>query len=203
MSSTERTITVEEFSLDAQHLSKSAINAVRVAFGVAGVVALVLGIVLLVEPVKTFTVVAIILGINFLVVGIVRVALSIFTSGASAGLRVLNILFGVLLIIVGIVAIKNSAVAAELLVIFVVVLIGIGWIIEGVLALVESGKSESRSWAIIFGVISVLAGITVLLVPVPSALVLILISGISLVALGIVGILRAFTFGKAALQKLG
>ena len=203
MSSTERTITVEDFSLDARHLSKSAINAVRFAFGVAGVVALILGIVLLVEPVKTFTVVAIILGINFLVVGVVRVALSIFTSGVSAGLRVLNILFGVLLIIVGVAAIKNSAVAAELLVIFVVVLIGIGWIIEGVLALVESGKSESRSWAIIFGVISVLAGITVLLVPVSSALVLILISGISLVALGIVGILRAFTFGKAALQKLG
>ena len=202
MSSTDPIIVVDEFSLDAKQLSKSAINAVRVAFGVAGVVALILGIVLLVEPVKTFTVVAIILGINFLVVGIVRVALSIFSSGVSAPLRVLNILFGILLIIVGIVAIKNATVAAELLVIFVVVLIGIGWIIEGVLALVESGKSESRGWAITFGIISVLAGITVLLVPASSALVLIIVSGISLVVLGIVGIARAFTFGKSALKEL-
>ncbi len=202
MSSTEPTIVVNEFSLDAKELSKSAINALRVAFGVAGVVALILGIVLLVWPEKTFTVVAIILGINFLVVGIVRLALSIFTAGVSAGLRVLNILFGVLLIIVGVVAIKNAAVAAELLVIFVVVLIGIGWIIEGVLALVESGKSESRGWAITFGIISVLAGIVVLVVPLTTAALLVWLSGIALVVLGIVGIVRAFTFGKDALKQL-
>ena len=202
MSSTEPTIVVNEFSLDAKELSKSAINALRVAFGVAGVVALILGIVLLVWPEKTFTVVAIILGINFLVVGIVRLALSIFTAGVSAGLRVLNILFGILLIIVGVVAIKNAAVAAELLVIFVVVLIGIGWIIEGVLALVESGKSESRGWAITFGIISVLAGIVVLVVPLTTAALLVWLSGIALVVLGIVGIVRAFTFGKSALKQL-
>lgn len=202
MSSTDSIVSVDEFSLDAKELSKSAINAVRVAFGVAGVVALILGIVLLVEPVKTFTVLAIILGINFLVVGIVRVALSIFTAGVSAGLRVLNILFGILLIIVGIVAIRNSTIAAELLVIFVVVLIGIGWIIEGILALVESGKSESRGWAIAFGILSILAGITVLVLPVASAAVMILVSGIALVILGVVGVVRAFTFGRSALKSL-
>lgn len=195
-------IVVEEFSLDAKKLSKSAINAIRVAFGVSGAVALILGIVLLVWPERTLSIVAILLGINFLIVGIVRLALSIFTAGVSAGLRVLNILFGVLLVILGIVAIKNSAAAAELLVLVVVVVIGIGWIVEGVLALVESGKAQSRGWAITFGIISILAGIVVLVLPEASAFWLMLITGIALVVLGIVGIARAFTFGKDVLKQL-
>lgn len=195
-------IIVDEFSLDAKQLSKSAINAIRVAFGVSGAVALILGIVLLVWPERTLSIVAILLGINFLVVGIVRLALSIFTAGVSAGLRVLNILFGILLVILGIVAIKNSAAAAEFLVILVVVVIGIGWIVEGVLALVESGKALSRGWAITFGIISILAGIVVLVLPEASAFWLMLITGIALVVLGIVGVVRAFTFGKDALKQL-
>lgn len=193
---------VEGFSLDARDLTKSAINAVRVAFGVAGAVALILGIVLLVWPEKTLSIVAIILGINFLVVGIVRLGLSIFTSGISTGIRILNILFGVLLVVVGIVAIRNSAATAEFLVIFVVAFIGIGWIIEGVLALVEAGNSSSRGMAIFFGIVSILAGIVVLVVPATTGALFILIAGISLAVLGVVGIVRAFTFGRDAIKQL-
>src|SRR6187431_3149123 len=181
MSNSEPIGLSDELSLDEKNLGKSAINAVRVAFGVGGAVALILGIVLLVWPDKSLTILAIILGINFIVLGIIRLALSIFTSGVSGGLRVLNILFGILLIILGVVALKNAAAAAELLAIIVVVIIGIGWIVEGVLALVESGNSPSRGWAITFGVISILAGIVVLVIP---------------------GIVRAFSFGRKEIKEL-
>jgi uncharacterized membrane protein HdeD (DUF308 family) len=192
----------DELSLDEKNLTKSAIGAVRAAFGIGGAVALILGIVLLVWPEKTLALVAIILGINFIVLGIIRLALSIFTSGVSGGLRVLGILFGILLIILGVVAIKNAETAGELLAILLVVIIGIGWIIEGVLALVESGNAPSRGWAITFGIISILAGIVVLVIPTTSAAVLILVAGISLVILGIVGIVRAISFGRAARKAL-
>jgi uncharacterized membrane protein HdeD (DUF308 family) len=204
MSSAQKTApSLDIFALDPVKLTKSAISGLRLAFGISGAVALILGIVLLVWPNKTLAVVAVFLGINFLITGAVKLALGIFSQGLSAGLRVLDILFGVFLAIAGIVAIKNSAATGEALLIFTVIIIGIGWIIEGILAMVESGKGPTRTWAILFGAISVVAGVVVLAVPVWSALWLLTITAISLIILGVLGIARAFTFGREALAKLG
>lgn len=191
-----------DFSLDARNLTRSAINGIRAAFGVSGVVALILGIVLLVWPDKTLSIIAILLGIYFLVAGIVRLALGIFSRGISGGLRTLNILFGLLLVIAGIIAIKNSAAAAAGLLILLVAIIGIGWIVEGVIAIVESGRAASRGWAITYGILGVVAGIIVLIIPGWSAAALLLLTGIVLIVLGIVGIVRAFTFGRDALKAV-
>lgn len=84
--------------------------------------------------------------------------------------------------------------------IFTVIFIGIGWIIEGIIAIAEAGKASTRSWAIVFGILSVLAGIVVLVVPVWTAQWLLLVTAIMLILLGIVGLVRAFTFGKQVLQ---
>ena len=195
-------VVVDVFALDPKKLTKKAINGLRGAFAVSGAVALILGIVLLLWPVKTLAIVAIFLGINFLITGAVKLGIGIFSSGISAGLRVLDILLGLFLMVAGIVAIKNSAATGEVLLIFTVIIIGIGWIIEGILAMVESGKGENRVWAIIFGVLSVIAGIVVLAIPGWTAAWLLAISAIMLIILGIVGIVRAFTFGKSVLAEL-
>jgi len=194
--------TFDEFALDPSKLAKSAIKGLRLAFGISGAVALILGIVLLFWPTKTLAVVAIFLGINFLITGAVKVALGIFTYGLSAGMRILDILFGLIILVAGIVAIKNSAATGEVLLIFTVIIIGIAWIIEGILAIVESGRTASRTWAILFGGLSIVAGIVVLVVPTWSAVWLLLITGISLIILGIVGIVRAFSFGRGVLAEL-
>lgn len=201
-SPTQPEVVVDVFSLDPKKLTKKAINGLRGAFAVSGVVALLLGIVLLIWPDKTLAVVAVFLGINFLITGAVKLGIGIFSSGLSAGLRVLDILLGLFLMVAGIVAIKNSAATGEALLIFTVIIIGIGWIIEGILAMVEAGKGENRLWAIIFGVISVIAGIVVLAVPGWTAVWLMLMTAIMLIILGIVGIVRAFTFGKSVLAQL-
>ena len=190
------------FDLDARDLTKSAINGIRAAFAVSGIIALVFGIVLLFWPDRTLSVLAIFLGIYFLIAGVVRLALGIFSRGISGGHRTLDILFGLLLVIAGIVAIKNSQTAAATLLILIVAIIGIGWIIEGVMALAESGRAASRGWAITFGIVSVVAGIVVLIIPGWSAFWLVLITAIILIVLGIIGIVRAFTFGRQALRDL-
>ncbi|WP_345764771.1 HdeD family acid-resistance protein [Diaminobutyricibacter sp. McL0608] len=190
------------FSLDARDLTRSAINGIRAAFAVSGIVALVFGILLLFWPDRTLSVLAIFLGIYFLIAGIVRLALGIFSRGISGGHRTLDILFGLLLVIAGIIAIKNSQTAAAALLILIVAIIGIGWIIEGVMALAESGRAASRGWAITFGIVSVIAGIVVLVIPGWSAFWLLLISAIILIVLGVIGIVRAFTFGRDALKEL-
>ncbi|TAM68950.1 MAG: hypothetical protein EPN48_09700 [Microbacteriaceae bacterium] len=192
--------TRHDFAIDATTLAKSAINGIRVAFGIGGVVALILGIVLLVWPAKSLGAVAIILGIYFLISGAVRLALGIFSKGISGGMRTLDILLGLLLIIAGIIVLKNVAVSAAALLILVVAVIGVGWIIEGVLSIVESRGAPSAGWAITSGIISILAGVVVLAVPGWSALWLIVVTGIVLIVLGIIGVMRAFTFGRDALR---
>lgn len=187
------------FALDPRSLTEKAVNGLRIAFGVSGAVALALGVVLLLWPTKTLAVVAVFLGINFLITGAVKVAVGIFSHSLSGGLRILDILLGLLIMVAGIIALRNSAATGEALLIFTVIMIGIGWIIEGIIAMVEAGKSPSRLWATVFGVISVIAGFMVLAIPGWTAAWLLLITAIMLIILGVVGLVRAFTFGKALL----
>ncbi|WP_223690525.1 HdeD family acid-resistance protein [Leifsonia poae] len=189
-----------DFSLDAKNLTRSAINGVRAALGISGLVALVLGIILLVWPGKTLIGLAIVLGIYFVVAGVMRLALGIFSKGITGGIRTLNIILGVLLVLAGIIVWRNSAAAAVTLAIFAVAFIGIGWIIEGVITLAESSRASSRGWAITYGILSIIAGIVVLVVPASSAVFLVIFAAIALIVLGIVGIIRAFTFGREVLK---
>ena len=103
---------LHEFSLDARHMTRSAINAIRTALGISGAVGLILGIVLLFWPEKTIAVLAVFLGIYFLVAGVLRLGVGIFSRGMRGGSRALNIILGVLLIFVGILALKNVTTAA-------------------------------------------------------------------------------------------
>lgn len=189
-----------DLGLDVEKLTRSAINGIRIAFGVSGVAALILGIVLLIQPARTLAAVAMLLGIYFLISGVVRLAMGIFSRGISGGLRTLDILFGVLLIVAGVIALKNIAASTAALLILIVAVIGIGWIIEGVLAIVESRGARSTGWAITFGIVSIIAGIVVLAIPGWTALWLVTVSGILLIVLGVIGIIRAFTFGRAVLK---
>ena len=83
MSSTENPeFTADIFALDPQKLAGKAIKGLRVAFAISGAAALILGIVLLLWPTKTLAVVAVFLGINFLIAGAVRVGWA-FSATAS------------------------------------------------------------------------------------------------------------------------
>ena len=191
---------VHELSLDASQMTRSAINSIRAVLGISGAVAVILGVVLLFWPAKTIAVLAVFLGIYFVIAGIMRLGVGIFARGIGGGIRTLNIILGVLLVFAGIVALKNVSTAATVLVIFALAFIGVGWIIEGIMALVESGRAASSGWAIAYGILSIIAGLVVLFLPASSAVFLILFAAIALIVLGIIGIVRAFTFGRDVLK---
>ena len=60
------------------------------------------------------------------------------------------------------------------------------------------GDAPSKGWAIFFGLLGIIAGILLLFSPLWGAVVLFTIVGIALMVLGIVQIVRAFTFGRHA-----
>ena len=186
------TVTAYDLSLDSRALSKSEITGVRLAIAGTGLLALVVGIVILVWPDTTVAVLGVLFGLYFLISGIVHVARGLLTKGASGGSRVLNILLGVLLVVGGIVAIRNPLDSLAVL----GMLIGISWIVEGVAALVETSPDSSRWFGTVFGAIAVVAGVVVLFSPVESVTILVVIGGVFLVLSGIVQLVQAFMFGR-------
>ncbi|MDP4331987.1 DUF308 domain-containing protein [Curtobacterium sp. A7_M15] len=185
------------FTLDAHRLEHTALRTFRIAFGISGAAAIVIGIVLLIWPAHTLVVVAAAAGIYFAVTGIIRVVVAITATTTSTGHRILSIVLGLFLLAAGIIALRNLQVAAVTLVIVATAVIGIGWVIEGVLALAES-RGPRSGWSITFGVLSIIAGIIVAVTPVWSAIWLLTFTAISLIILGIIAIIRAATLGRKA-----
>ncbi|MDN4480094.1 DUF308 domain-containing protein [Demequina muriae] len=183
-------------ALDADQLGRAALSLARTMIGATAGVALVIGIALLVWPGKSLVVVGALAGVFFVMTGVMRTAVGAFARGLPTGFRVLNIILGLVLLLGGIVSLKNLTVATAVLTIVVVVMIGIGWIIDGIATLAETGRTRGSAWGYLRGALSVLAGVVVLVVPTWSAVALVIVVGATLVALGLAGLVQAFALGK-------
>lgn len=186
--------------LTAQELTRGVVNGARVGFGILGLAAVVIGVGLLVWPERVLSVAAVLIAIYLLVDGLVRLVFGIVGRGVAVGYRILDLALALLFLFAGVIALRNiQATGATLLVIAVLVL-GFGLIVDGILAFAESGSSAARGWSIALGVVSLLAGIAVLVYPGWTAALLMVFGGIALVIVGILGIVRAFTFGRDELR---
>ena len=156
------------FKLMESWLPQRAKNAIRGAYGIIGVIAIVLGLALFIWPGATLKIAAIALGAYFVVSGVVRIVTAIVELGLPGGWRVLDILVGLLLSVGGVVMLKNSALSGATLAVVVTMVVGVGWMMEGVMALVESWRMPSSAWAVIYALISIIAGCVMLFCPVAS-----------------------------------
>lgn len=176
--------------------TKSLFRSVRIALAVSGVIALIAGLVLLIWPVKSAVIVTAIFATYLIIAGLVYVGLGIFSGAKGGWSRVGHIVLGLLYIVAGVIAYANLGVAAATLAFVVVIFIGISWIVDGVVSLSLLGRDGSRVWTLLYALLSIIAGIIVLFSPIIAGLAFWLLLDISLVALGIVQIVRAITLGK-------
>jgi len=186
------TSAVFAIAIDPRQLTQREVSGIRAAFAVSAVVAITVGTMLLVWTEATLTVIAVLFGLYFVISGVVRIVRGVASTGSAAGGRVLNIVLGVIVLILGILAIRNPEGSLAVL----GLLVGIVWIVEGVAALVEYTTDSSRWPGILLGVVGVLAGVIVLFAPVQTIGVLVTIGGIMLIVSGLVQLVRAFTFGR-------
>lgn len=174
-------------------------ESLRMMLGIGGLVAIVIGVLILVNPLKTgaamMQVLAVIMAAYALIVGITYLGSAIFTRGHGGWARTGHVLLGLLFIIGGIVLLSNLAIAAEVTVIFLSVTVGVLWIFEGIMAF--TAASKSRAWSIIFGIVSVLAGLVLIFSPFVGAFTLWILLAVSLIAMGIAQAVRAFTMKTA------
>ncbi len=176
--------------------AKRAVNAVRVALGVGGLVALVIGLIILFNPVGSgvvaMQIVAVIVAIYFVIAGLVYIGSMVFSREMSGWRRVGYALLGLLYLIAGIVAFGNINTFAAVLATFLAIFIGVVWVFEGVLAFTSVKQSPAKALTVIYGIVSIIAGIVLIFSPLFAVVALWIILGVSLVLMGLVQIVRAF-----------
>lgn len=149
----------------------------------AGVVAIALGICVLAWPRASLVVVGALFGIYLLVSGIFQLA-EAFASHVPGHLRALHFVSGALSLLLGLICFRGAAESILLLALW----IGFGWLLRGVMLTAVAISTEglpARGWQVFFGLLTVLAGIVMIIAPFGSIAALTLVSGIGLIVLGI------------------
>ena len=112
----------------ADAAEKSAVNGIRTALGIGGVLAVIVGILILAWPGKTAMVVAAIIAIYAIAAGLVYAGLGIFSKNKGGWARVGHIALGVLFVIAGVVALMNLGQTTAWLAVFIgIVCVVVGW----------------------------------------------------------------------------
>ncbi len=163
-----------------------------------GVVTLVLGLLVLAWPSATLLVVAILFGIELVILGVIRIVGGVSLPAGTGWVRPLAIVVGVLTVVAGVICFVHPGASLVVLAIF----LGIGWVIDGVVSLVQvfrSGQSAGgRILYLLAGLVSVLAGLVVVFFPGSSLLTLTRLAGILMIIVGLAQLISAFSVRRAA-----
>ena len=168
------------------------------AFGVITVVA---AIGVLAWPGPTLLVIAILVGIQLVVLGIFRFV-SAFGPDLTAGARILYALLGVLSLVIGLYALRHVL----LTLLALGLLLGIFWVANGAVELftaLSHREVHHRAWTSVLGLFSILAGLVLLVYPGLSIVALAVIVGVWLLIFGFMEIsvamrLRATAHGHGS-----
>ncbi len=149
-------------------------------------------------PGPTILVASTLFGVYLLLTGFIGLFMA-FTLPSSAAMRILLFISGALSVVLAILSFRHFGDGYAILLLSL--WIGIGFIFQGVSAIAAAiGESNlpGRGWSVVLGVISVIAGLVVLVWPFDSIVVLVLVAGVWLVVLGVVQIIHSFQIRKDA-----
>ena len=158
-----------------------------------GVATLILGLIVSFHPTGSLNVIAVLLGILMILSGIFHL-IRVFDPREPH--RVWLGIAGLLFIVIGVVLIRHLHLTRSLIGLF----IGITWIVQGLTALIggiSGGVREGRAWWIIFGVVSLIAGIVVAVSPESSLNFLAVLVGIWFAVMGIFEIIGGLLLRRA------
>ena len=163
-----------------------------------GVICIGLGVVLAVWPDESLVVVAVLIAIQLLVAGVLRIVLAIGSSSAESGVRVLMGLTGALALVVGLLCLRDPAQT----ILIVSMLLGVWWLVSGVIDVITAfvAPTRSRAWDIVSGCISIVAGGFLLVDPKLSLGVLVLVICIWLFLVGLAAIIAGFKLRSVGKQ---
>lgn len=152
------------------------------------VIAILLGVVGLVLPGASLLTIAILFGVYLVASGIYRITAAIADHRYTIGTRLLTGVLGGLIVVAGILCLSNPFTSLGTLGIF----IGLGWLIEAGAGLVAFGslRGSARWLVLVSSLLSLIAGIVMLVLPVFGLQTLVTVGAILLIVLGVIVLLE-------------
>lgn len=154
-----------------------------------GIVAAIVGLIVLIWPSETLRVVGVLFGIYLLISGATEIVLA-FAPGLRGGARLLGVLTGAFSFLLGLISFRGTLESILLLALW----IGFGWLITGITRAVAAGSTpyvRYRGWQVLGGILQTIGGIVVISTPFASIFALTVFSGIWLIVIGIWQVIEA------------
>ena len=165
----------------------------RTVWAIRAVAALVIGVLVLVWPQATVSILAVLLGLYFVILGVVRVVQGFVDKDLNGGGKVANFIIGGLILAAGVVVVRNPFETA----VFIVLLVGISWIFEGIATLVDTARGHGDAVSIVIGILIALAGVVVVLFAPAATTAYAVFFGIILIVVAVLDLVLLFTVGRA------
>jgi uncharacterized membrane protein HdeD (DUF308 family) len=152
-----------------------------------GLATLILGVIVAFRPSGSLVVIAVLLGILMMFSGVFHIIAALDGPEQHRAWRAIA---GVLFIVGGIILIRHLQYSLAL----IGLIVGFSWVIQGVSSLIGgiTHRAGRGGWSILFGIVSVLAGIVVISVPISSIVFLATFLGIWFALMGVFEMLDAF-----------
>ncbi|WP_406185188.1 HdeD family acid-resistance protein [Streptomyces sp. NBC_01006] len=151
---------------------------------------LIPGILILVWPDETLHILAIIIGLQFLVAGVFRFVTAFSHGGDGGGSRLAGVLIAMIAILAGVLVLRHPMQTIGVL----SLIVGVFWLLTGVLRAYTAIADRAlvhRGLLFGLGMLGVVAGIVVLCFPVDSAVALTRLLGLWFVLLGVFELVMA------------
>jgi uncharacterized membrane protein HdeD (DUF308 family) len=159
-------------------------------FALGGLVGIVAGVIVLVEPSISLATLAVIAGIFLLVDGIIELVFSLVNSTEN---RALTAIFGVASVVIGVILIRHPTGA----VVAIALLLGLWLLISGLLRLITSLTAQPRSFgSALLGLLELVAGIVIVSSPNIGVTTLAVLIGIAWILRGLAMVAVAWTLRR-------
>ena len=181
-----------EDKTSASEKLRVTITTYRWGFGIAGLVAIAMGIFVLVWPNEMVKIAALMVGIYAVLSGLIYIFTAIRAKEIKSLARITRVIAGIAFITAGIVMLSFLSASAVVLANVLGVILGILWMVEGVSALMLlRGRVEQNALATGYAIVALAIGVLLLLTPVWGTVFLRWMIGFGLVLLGIAQVYRA------------
>lgn len=156
-----------------------------------GLVTIGLGLVLVLWPEQTLKVLAILIGIQLILTGLLRLVMAVASRHVDGSTRAVAGMFGALALVLGLLCLRSPLQT----VLVIGMILGVWWLAAGLVDIVgalRSRDSHRRGWDLGLGVLSALAGGFLLIAPEVSLGLLVIVVAVWMFSYGFIAIVAGF-----------